>query len=81
MQLVSSPSGLQSVAKFARHSIQLGQKFAGAIRCFRAGVRDGIDLRLRYDALARLSDRALAKRGLTRKDIARAALDECQRRK
>jgi hypothetical protein len=40
-----------------------------------AGARDGLDLEIRYDALARKSDTDLAAIGLTRSDIPQAALN------
>src|SRR5688572_4244809 len=77
MQLVSSPISLKSVfSKFAKHALGLVQKLAGTFYHFRLGVRDGADLMSRYDALARLSDDALAKRGLARDEIGRAVLNE-----
>jgi hypothetical protein len=39
-----------------------------------AGVRDGLAVAARYDKLARLSDSDLARLGLRREDIPRAAL-------
>ena len=41
---------------------------------FRMGMNDGRDIAARYEELSRMSNSALAKRGLTRQDIARAAL-------
>jgi len=38
------------------------------------GIRDGRTIAQSYDALARLSRRDLARRGLTRSDISRLAL-------
>jgi hypothetical protein len=81
MQLVSSPTGQRSLARFAKHAVHRVQKLAGALNMFRLGVGDGLALMVSYNALERLSDRALAKRGLTRGDIAQAALDELARRK
>lgn len=80
MQFVSSPSARQSFARFARHAVQRAQKLAGALNMFRLGLGDGLALMARYNALERLSDHALAKRGLTRDDIAQAALDTRTRR-
>lgn len=81
MQLVSSPTGQRSLARFAKHATQRVQKLFGALNVFRLGVSNGLALMARYNALERLSDHALAKRGLTRDDIAQAALDELARRK
>jgi hypothetical protein len=81
MQLVSSPISLKSIfSKVAAHAFGLAQKLAGAFYHFRLGVRDGADLMSRYDALARLSDDALAKRGLARDEIGRAVLNESDKR-
>jgi hypothetical protein len=41
-----------------------------------AGSRDGLALQDRYEALSRLSNRELTRRGLTRADIPRLALIE-----
>jgi uncharacterized protein YjiS (DUF1127 family) len=81
MQLVSSPSAQRNVARFAKQAIQRAQKLAGALNMFRLGLGDGLALMARYNALERLSDHALAKRGLTRDDIAQAALDKRARGK
>ena len=81
MQLVSSPSAQRSLARFAKNAVQRAQMLAGALNMFRLGVRDGLALMARYNALERLSDNALAKRRLTRSDIAHAALDERARGK
>jgi hypothetical protein len=77
MQLVSSPSSLRSVfPRITKHAIRLTQKLARTLNQFHLGLRDGADLMSRYEALARLSDDALAKRGLARGEIVRAALDD-----
>ena len=73
MQFVSSPSAQRSRSKFA---IQLFRALAGKLNLFLLGVRDGFQLASRYRALARLSDHALAKRGLKRGDIMQAVLDD-----
>lgn len=44
------------------------------------GIRDGLALAARYDRLACMSDAELARLGLRRKDIARAALSSGRRR-
>lgn len=77
MQLVSSPNRSRSVfTKYGKHATRVAQELASALCLFRAGVRDGLDLFGRHEALSRLSDEALGKRGLARGDIARAVLDE-----
>jgi hypothetical protein len=82
MQLVSSPTSQRSVIpKIAKQSIRLAHKLAVTLNDFRLGVREGAYVMSRYEALARLSDYALAKRGLTRDQIVRAALDECRTRR
>ncbi|WP_428029525.1 DUF1127 domain-containing protein [Ancylobacter sp.] len=45
------------------------------VTSFFEAVGEGRRIAQRYEALARLSDAALAKRGLTRQDIARAAVN------
>ena len=46
---------------------------------FCAGAREGREIEARYDALARKSPSELAQLGLTRQDIARAALTDPNR--
>jgi len=41
---------------------------------FRSGVRDGQAIAARYDRLSRMSRNELARHGLSRQDIGRAAL-------
>jgi len=45
-----------------------------AVVAFFDSVSEGRRIAQRYEALSRLSDAALARRGLTRQDIARAAV-------
>mgnify|MGYP001810102931 CR=1 FL=1 len=45
------------------------------VTSFFEAIGEGRRIAQRYEALARLSDAALAKRGLTRQDIARAAVN------
>lgn len=52
-----------------------GRLFEGVASFFEA-VGEGRRIAARYEALSRLSDAALAKRGLTRQDIARAAVSD-----
>ena len=80
MELVSS-SSQRSRSRLATYAVQLVRALAGALRVFRQGTRDGADLMARYNALNRLSDDALARRGLTREDIGRAVLDDSHTRK
>jgi hypothetical protein len=49
-------------------------KFAHEIGEFVEGIREAQAIAARYDALSRLSDVELARRGLTRADIPQAAL-------
>lgn len=46
-----------------------------AVAAFFDAVGEGRRIAQRYEQLSRLSDAALAKRGLTRQDIARAAVN------
>ena len=81
MQFVSSPASQRSVfPKIARLAIRLAQNLAVTLNHFRLGMRDGMDLMSRYEALARLSNDALSKRGLARDEIVRAALDDSGKR-
>ncbi|TCK31530.1 uncharacterized protein DUF1127 [Ancylobacter aquaticus] len=45
------------------------------VASFFEAIGEGRRIAQRYEALARLSDAALAKRGLTRQDIAQAAVN------
>ncbi len=54
-----------------------GTARTGPLRFFSglvAGIRDGLALAARYDRLARMSDSELARLGLRREDVPRAAL-------
>ena len=75
MQFVSSPSAQRSRSRFSAYAVQLIRALSGTLRLFRLGARDGVDLMARYNALARLSDEALARRGLRRDEIGRAVLE------
>jgi hypothetical protein len=48
--------------------------FASHLAELCAGAREGLEIEARYDALARKSDTDLAAAGLTRADVAQAAL-------
>ncbi len=55
---------------------------SGLVRFFSglaAGIRDGLALAARYDRLTRMSDSELARLGLRREDVPRAALAGRQR--
>lgn len=66
-----------SSLSLSRHSSPdvLSHVVAGVVAFFDA-VSEGSRIAHRYEALSRLSDAALARRGLTRQDIARAALND-----
>jgi hypothetical protein len=71
-----------SSGRLRRAADVLAQPLHGAIASlitFRSGLRDGLDVMNRYEALARLSDRDLARRHLNRQEIARAALGDGSR--
>jgi hypothetical protein len=53
----------------------LFKAFAQWLRDIIAGGRDGLKMQDRYEVLSRMSDWELARRGLTRADIARLAVD------
>ena len=46
--------------------------FGRAVNTFFAGIADGQELARRYDELSRLSDEALAARGITRDELPQA---------
>lgn len=50
-------------------------RFVENVTSFLEAIGEGRRIAQRYEALSRLSDAALAKRGLTRQDIARAAVN------
>lgn len=50
-------------------------RIADGVASFFEAIGEGRRIAQRYEALARLSDAALAKRGLTRQDIAQAAVN------
>jgi uncharacterized protein YjiS (DUF1127 family) len=74
MDSVFSPRAQRSFSRFSDQAMRSVLRIANTLALFLAGMREGLDTMARYNALSRLSDRALAKRGLTRCDIARAAL-------
>lgn len=76
MQLVSSSAAQQSLSRLTDRSNRLAQKLRKALNPFLVGMRDGLLLAARYNALSRLSNHALAKRGIRRADIGRAVLDD-----
>ncbi|MBS7541513.1 DUF1127 domain-containing protein [Ancylobacter oerskovii] len=49
-------------------------RFVETVSAFFDAVSEGRRIAQRYEALSRLSDAALARRGLTRQDIAKAAV-------
>jgi len=68
--------------RLRRVADRLNQPLHGVIAVlsnFRSGLRDGLDVMYRYEMLARLSDRDLARRRLSRWEIARAALGDSER--
>lgn len=70
------------LAKTAESFLRLEKSGVAFFVNFRDGLREGARLFLRYNALARLSGAELAKRGLTRAKIAKAALsDDAPQRK
>jgi hypothetical protein len=73
MDSVFSPRAQASRSRFVDRATGSSRGIANAVASVFLGVREGLDAMDRYSALSRLSDRALAKRGLTRSEIARAA--------
>jgi uncharacterized protein YjiS (DUF1127 family) len=58
----------------AQHNTSFFESLRSTLTTFARGVQDGLDMADRYHALSRMSDDQLARRGLTRADITRAAL-------
>lgn len=64
-----------STVTLSRHSSpDFFSRVVDGVAHFFEAVGEGRRIAQRYEALARLSDAALAKRGLTRQDIARVAV-------
>jgi uncharacterized protein YjiS (DUF1127 family) len=59
-----APSAISSFFHKLGHDIQM----------FMEGIREANEIAARYEALSRLSDAELARRGITRTDIPRIAL-------
>jgi hypothetical protein len=66
---------MSTVSLTHRSSPDLFARAIEAVVAFFDAVGEGRRIAQRYESLSRLSDAALAKRGLTRQDIARAALN------
>lgn len=58
-----------------RGSPDLVSRVVESVVSFFDAVGEGRRIAMRYEALARMSDAALARRGLTRADIARVAVE------
>jgi hypothetical protein len=63
-------------AGFAQQVGAFRKRTSRALRIAVLGLRDGVELMDRYHVLARLSEKSLARRGLTRSDLGAAALTE-----
>ncbi|GLK86024.1 DUF1127 domain-containing protein [Ancylobacter defluvii] len=64
-----------STVSLSRHtSPDFFSRVVESVAAFFEAVGEGRRIAQRYEALSRLSDVALARRGLTRQDIARAAV-------
>lgn len=66
---------MSTVSISHRSSPDLFSRVVDGIVSFFDAVGEGRRIAQRYEALSRLSDVALARRGLTRADIARAAVN------
>jgi hypothetical protein len=58
----------------SQHNGSAFESVRDTIAAFFQGVQDGLDMRDRYQALSRMSDEQLAKRGLTRENLTRAVV-------
>ena len=76
MQLTHLPFSLPRFARLADHLSQPVRNALAALRLFRSGAKDGLDLMQRYEALNRLSDSELARRGLRRDEIGQMTLED-----
>ena len=65
---------MSTVSLSHRSSPDFFSRVGEAVASFFDAIGEGRRIAQRYDALSRLSDAALARRGLTRQDIARAAV-------
>lgn len=74
MQLALSLLVYRNVARIADQSTSFSRALMQTIGHWYRGLEDGWLMYLRYEALARLSDHGLARRGLARGDISQAAL-------
>lgn len=66
---------MSTVSLTHRTSNDFFSRFAEGFVAFFEAVGEGRRIAQRYESLARLSDEALARRGLSRQDIARAAVN------
>ena len=57
-----------------RQETSLFESLRNTVVAFFEGIQDGVDMADRYHTLSRMSDKQLAKRGLNRTDVPRAAL-------
>ncbi|MCB4768024.1 DUF1127 domain-containing protein [Ancylobacter sp. Lp-2] len=68
---------MSTVSLSRRTSPDFLSRAVEAVVAFFDAVSEGRRIAQRYEALSRLSDAALARRGLARQDIARAAVSGC----
>jgi len=66
---------MSTVSLTHRTSPDFFSRFVEGVVTFFEAVGEGRRIAQRYESLARLSDEALARRGLTRQDIATAAVN------
>lgn len=66
---------MSTVSLTHRTSPDFSSRIVEGVAAFFAAISEGRQIASRYEALARLSDNALAARGLTRQDIARVAVN------
>lgn len=66
---------MSTVSLTHRTSPDFFSRFADGIVAFFEAVGEGRRIAQRYESLARLSDEALARRGLTRQEIATVAVN------
>lgn len=66
---------MSTVSLSRRTSPDFFSRIVEAVSAFFEAVDEGRRIAQRYETLSRLSDAALARRGLTRQDIARTAVN------
>jgi len=80
MQIVAPNSVVRSLTRTSDFFAKLERDTVDFVKNVSLGIGDGAELFRRYQALSRMSNAELAKRGLTRADVIAGVLsdDSCQ---